>query len=164
MTERAVWRRSTTLDLQLHARPTKSGPPQIVENSQYFTDSPCTISLVRMQNLNGLNRGHLAPPPRTLVDIVRASADAHPDAAAIDDGSEILTYAELVTAVDDAELTVGEEAGDAKFELDILVLEVLPLDAALVLDAFAIDELAPEVAVMLEFPLKSVNELRKTPV
>ena len=47
-----------------------------------------------------LLRGHLAPPPRTLADIVRASAAAHPDAAAIDDG-EILTYAELLAAVED---------------------------------------------------------------
>ena len=40
-----------------------------------------------------------APPPRTLWDIVRASAAAHPEAAAIDDG-EILTYAELIQDVE----------------------------------------------------------------
>ncbi len=40
-----------------------------------------------------------APAPRTLVDIVRASAAAFPDAAAIDDG-EILTYAEVLEAAE----------------------------------------------------------------
>ena len=38
-----------------------------------------------------LLRAHLAPEPRTLVDIVRATAAAYPEAAAIDDG-EVLTY------------------------------------------------------------------------
>ncbi|AGF73467.1 Pls/PosA family non-ribosomal peptide synthetase [Corynebacterium halotolerans] len=39
-----------------------------------------------------------APPKRTLYDVLTATASAHPDAAAIDDG-EILTYAELIDAV-----------------------------------------------------------------
>ena len=42
-----------------------------------------------------LLRSHLAPPERTLIDILFASAEAHPGAAAIDDG-EVITYAELV--------------------------------------------------------------------
>ena len=71
-----------------------------------------------------LLRGHLAPSPRTLVDIVLATAEQYPDAPAIDDGSDddadheaaeetshhannadrdhhsgILTYAELVEEV-----------------------------------------------------------------
>ncbi|WP_301925541.1 Pls/PosA family non-ribosomal peptide synthetase [Corynebacterium glaucum] len=46
-----------------------------------------------------LLRAHLAPPPRTLVDIVRATAEEHPEAAAIDDG-EVLTYAELIAEVE----------------------------------------------------------------
>lgn len=62
-----------------------------------------------------LLRGDLAPPPRTLVDIFRATALAHPDAAAIDNGVEILTYAELADAADGvaAELSaLGVGPGD----------------------------------------------------
>jgi len=40
-----------------------------------------------------------APPPRTLIDILTATAQAHPDAPAIDDGTTVLTYRELVAAV-----------------------------------------------------------------
>ena len=46
-----------------------------------------------------LLRAHLAPEPRTLVDIVRATAAAYPEAAAIDDG-EVLTYSELLEEVE----------------------------------------------------------------
>ena len=45
-----------------------------------------------------LLRAHLAPEPRTLVDILRATADAHPDSPAIDNGREVLTYDELLDA------------------------------------------------------------------
>lgn len=41
---------------------------------------------------------HLAAPERTLADVVAATAEAHPDALALDNGSEQLTYAELVDA------------------------------------------------------------------
>ena len=44
-------------------------------------------------------RASHAPPARTLVDLLRSTAEAHPDAPAIDDGSTILEYAELVEAV-----------------------------------------------------------------
>ena len=46
-----------------------------------------------------LLRSHLAPPERTLIDILHASAAEHPGAAAIDDG-DVLTYAELVEEID----------------------------------------------------------------
>ena len=39
-----------------------------------------------------------APAPRTLWDVVRASAAQYPEAAAIDDG-EILTYASLIQMI-----------------------------------------------------------------
>ena len=39
----------------------------------------------------------LAPPPRTLMDILGASAADHPDAPALDDGERSLTYAELLS-------------------------------------------------------------------
>ncbi|MFF5794164.1 Pls/PosA family non-ribosomal peptide synthetase [Paeniglutamicibacter sp. NPDC012692] len=45
-----------------------------------------------------------APEPRTLTDILEASAAANPDAPALDDGERSLTYAELL-------LAIGETAG-----------------------------------------------------
>ncbi|WP_459963458.1 Pls/PosA family non-ribosomal peptide synthetase [Nocardia sp. IFM 10818] len=54
-----------------------------------------------------LLRGALAPPARTLVDILAATARAHPDAPAIDDGEAVLNYAELLAAID---LEVGRLA------------------------------------------------------
>ena len=61
-----------------------------------------------------LLRSHLAPPERTLIDVLRDTAAAHPDAAAIDDGGAsagtsasagdtedgVLTYAELVDEIE----------------------------------------------------------------
>jgi non-ribosomal peptide synthetase-like protein len=44
---------------------------------------------------DGLLRAALAPEPRTLLDVLAATVAAHPDAPAIDDGSTVLTYAEL---------------------------------------------------------------------
>jgi non-ribosomal peptide synthetase-like protein len=44
---------------------------------------------------DGLLRAALAPEPRTLMDVLAATVAAHPDAPAIDDGSTVLTYAEL---------------------------------------------------------------------
>ena len=41
-----------------------------------------------------LDRRHEAPPPRTLIDILRAVRDAHPEASAIDDGHGVLSYSE----------------------------------------------------------------------
>ena len=40
-----------------------------------------------------------AAPPRTLCDILDASAARYPDAPAIDDGDQILTYAQLTAVV-----------------------------------------------------------------
>ncbi|BBE23699.1 hypothetical protein MN0502_25820 [Arthrobacter sp. MN05-02] len=42
----------------------------------------------------------LAPAPRTLLDILHATAKTHPSASALDDGTSALSYAELVTAAD----------------------------------------------------------------
>ena len=62
-----------------------------------------------------LRRGAAAPPPRTLVDILRATVAAHPDATALDNGATMLTYAEFDEAATElaeqlAELGIG--AGD----------------------------------------------------
>lgn len=59
-----------------------------------------------------LRRGHLAPPPRTLVDVFRATVLAHPEATALDNGADQLTYEELAeaalaVALDLAEAGVG---------------------------------------------------------
>ena len=43
--------------------------------------------------------GALAPSARTLVDILQATAEAHPDAPAIDDGERTESYAELIEEV-----------------------------------------------------------------
>ena len=43
-----------------------------------------------------------APAPRTLVDILYATAARYPDAAAIDDGTVQLTYSELITDIEDS--------------------------------------------------------------
>jgi non-ribosomal peptide synthetase-like protein len=44
-------------------------------------------------------RSPQAPEPRTLVDVLTATAEAHPDAPAIDDGDTTLSYAELLEEV-----------------------------------------------------------------
>lgn len=53
-------------------------------------------------------RSQFAPAPRTLVDIVLASAAAHPDAPALDNGSQVLTYTEFLER---AEAVAEELAG-----------------------------------------------------
>ncbi len=48
-----------------------------------------------------LRRGDLAPPPRTLVDIFRATVEQAADESAVDAGNGVLTYAELAEAADE---------------------------------------------------------------
>ena len=45
-----------------------------------------------------LLRAHHAPATRTLVDVLRATADAHPDSPALDNGRVVLTYDELLSS------------------------------------------------------------------
>ena len=45
--------------------------------------------------------GRAAPSPRTLVDIFRETVAAAPDALAVDNGAEVLTYAEFAEAADE---------------------------------------------------------------
>ena len=62
-----------------------------------------------------LRRGHLAPPPRTLVDVFEQTVLRHPDATAIDDGRRSLTYRELADEVDrigSSLVSRGVSAGD----------------------------------------------------
>lgn len=46
-------------------------------------------------------RASSAPQPRTLIDILHATAARYPDADAIDDGTVVLTYAELLADIED---------------------------------------------------------------
>src|SRR4029078_12279243 len=48
-----------------------------------------------------LRRGQLAPPPRTLVDIFRATVEQAGDDPAGAAGNDVLTYAELAEAADE---------------------------------------------------------------
>jgi non-ribosomal peptide synthetase component F len=43
-----------------------------------------------------LGRADAVTPPRTLVDVLRATVAAHPDASAIQDGDGALSYRELM--------------------------------------------------------------------
>jgi non-ribosomal peptide synthetase-like protein len=58
--------------------------------------------------VNALLRSSYAAPERTLVDIIEATAERFPDALAVDDGNDSLTYRELMAAV---EATAGRLAG-----------------------------------------------------
>ena len=55
--------------------------------------------------------GHLAPTPRTLVDILRETVRNHPDAPAVDNGVDVLTYSEFAAA--------AEQFADALHELGV---------------------------------------------
>ncbi|WP_336087522.1 Pls/PosA family non-ribosomal peptide synthetase [Nocardia sp. SSK8] len=57
-----------------------------------------------------LLRADLAAAPRTLVDILTSTAQTHPDAPAIDDGTVVLSYLELIAAVE-ARMAELVEAG-----------------------------------------------------
>ncbi|MGW4715968.1 Pls/PosA family non-ribosomal peptide synthetase [Nocardia sp. NPDC004260] len=101
-----------------------------------------------------LSRGDRAPEARTLVDILTATALAHPDAPAIDDGRVVLSYLELVVEIEKtmARLaTAGVRPGDrvgvrvpsGTRELYVTILAVLYSGAAYVpVDADDPDERA----------------------
>ncbi|UYP19356.1 amino acid adenylation domain-containing protein [Rhodococcus sp. Z13] len=88
-------------------------------------------------------RGSHAPTPRTLVDLLRSTAEAHPGAPAVDDGSTVLDYAELVEkvvagayALNDAGVGAGDRVGvrmtSGRAELYVTILSVLAAGAAYV--------------------------------
>ncbi|MFV0533438.1 MAG: Pls/PosA family non-ribosomal peptide synthetase [Cumulibacter sp.] len=47
--------------------------------------------------MSSLLRGHLRPDERTLVDVLYATAQAHPGKPALDDGDTVLSYSELIS-------------------------------------------------------------------
>ncbi|MDM7491020.1 amino acid adenylation domain-containing protein [Rhodococcus sp. GXMU-t2271] len=99
-------------------------------------------------------RSSHAPAPRTLVDILRATADTHPDAPAVDDGSVTLSYTELVEEVvacsyrlADAGVGGGDRVGvrmpSGSADLYVTILGILAAGAAYVpVDADDPDERA----------------------
>ncbi|GGO64575.1 amino acid adenylation protein [Microbacterium nanhaiense] len=89
------------------------------------------------------DRSHAAPEPRTLLDILRASARAHPSASALEDERGALSYEELVALVEQtaSRLTaLGVRRGDrvgvrmpsGERELYLAILGVMAAGAAYV--------------------------------
>lgn len=72
----------------------------------------CLTDVVKLtgDSQSPLTRGALAAPPRTLIDILQVTAQDHPEASAIDDGSGALSYTELLDAVE-AKAAVLRSAG-----------------------------------------------------
>jgi non-ribosomal peptide synthetase-like protein len=99
-------------------------------------------------------RGSHAPAPRTLVDVLRATAEAHPHAPAIDDGTTMLEYSELLDLVvagarglAEAGVGAGDRVGvrmsSGSRNLYVTILSVLAAGAAYVpVDADDPDERA----------------------
>lgn len=95
-----------------------------------------------------------APEPRTLIDILYAAAEKHPDSPAIDDGDVQLTYAELVADIEESVewlATRGIGRGDrigirmpsGSYALYVAILSALAAGAAYVpVDADDPDERA----------------------
>src|SRR5690348_9954482 len=93
--------------------------------------------------MNTLERSRLAPPERTLVEILRYTAATHPDEAAVDDGHVVLTYADLMGAAGDvarrleaAGVGRGDRVGirmpSGSTDLYVAILGVLAAGAAYV--------------------------------
>ncbi|MEU5091413.1 Pls/PosA family non-ribosomal peptide synthetase [Streptomyces sp. NPDC021356] len=98
-----------------------------------------------------------APPPRTLIDVLRATAAAHPQAPALDTGGDVLSYGDLCAEVlDRARRLAGQGIGpgdrvgvrvpSGTAELYLSILAVLSCGAAYVpVDADDPDERAATV-------------------
>lgn len=121
-----------------------------------------------------LLRGDLAPEPRTLVDIFRATAAQVPDEPAVDAGNGLLTYAELEEAADGlaAELNaagigpgdkVGLRIASGTTDLYVAILGILCAGAAYVpVDADDPEERARLVFGEAQVAAVVTNDLRVT--
>src|SRR6476620_9985908 len=101
-----------------------------------------------------LRRADLAAPSRTLVDIFRASVERSPEAAAVDNGIEVLTYAEFEEAANELAVDlrrngvargdkVGVRVRSGTIDLYVAIMGVLVSGAAYVpVDADDPDERA----------------------
>ena len=89
-----------------------------------------------------LDRTAETPDPRTLLDVLRASAARHPEASAIDDGSDAVSYRELMAHVSrtaarlhEAGVRRGDRVGvrmpSGSKELYISILAVIAAPAAM---------------------------------
>lgn len=87
--------------------------------------------------------GHLASEPGTLVDLILKNVAEHPDTPAIDDGTTVLTYAELIEQMRSFGLTlhehgvgpgdkVGVRVSSGSVDLYVSILSVLMIGAAYV--------------------------------
>ncbi len=96
-----------------------------------------------VQAVDPLRRSELAPPPRTLVDIFRATVEQAADEPAVDAANGVLTYAELAETADElaAELNahgigrgdkVGIRVTSGTTDLYVAILGVLLGGAAYV--------------------------------
>ncbi|RSM81300.1 amino acid adenylation domain-containing protein [Kibdelosporangium aridum] len=120
----------------------------VLDESQLLLDSGT------VENPSILYSGGATPPTRTLVDILTATARQHPSAAALDDGTGVLTYRQLMTEVEArrdilaaAGIGVGDRVGirveSGTAELYLSILAVLMVGAAYVpVDADDPDERA----------------------
>ncbi|HEY4615409.1 MAG TPA: Pls/PosA family non-ribosomal peptide synthetase [Citricoccus sp.] len=90
-----------------------------------------------------LSSAALAPPVRTLVEVLAATAERHPEAPALDDGDTVLSYAELLAevastgrALHEAGLGAGDRIGiripSGTVELYVGILATLSIGAAYV--------------------------------
>jgi non-ribosomal peptide synthetase component F len=117
------------------------------------TDEPADVAQVATRTRVLGNRDD-APPPRTLLDIFTASAQAHPDAPAVNDGHATLSYRELAAAAEnladhlaDADVGRGDRVGvrlaSGTCELYVAILGAMAAGAAYVpVDADDPDERA----------------------
>jgi len=96
-----------------------------------------------LAGVDPLRRGELAPPPRTLVDVFRATVEQAGDEPAVDAGTGVLTYAELADAAGElaTELNlhgvgrgdkVGVRVNSGTTDLYVAILGILLAGAAYV--------------------------------
>ena len=101
-------------------------------------DEPLLLELPRV-----LLKSDSAPAARTLVDILNTTATIYPDAPALDDGDQTLTYSELIESIEDGVRWLdrkGVRAGDrvgirlpsGQNALYVAILSVLAAGAAYV--------------------------------
>lgn len=111
-------------------------------DTRVFRRPTCSISL-NADVQQGLDRGAEAPAPRTLIDILSATAAQHPEASAIEDADGALSYAELLVRVRQTAAVLaahGVRAGDrigvrmtsGRRELYIAILGTMAAGAAYV--------------------------------
>ena len=122
-----------------------------------------------------LRRSHLAAPDRTLVDIFRESVESSPEAPAVDNVVEVLTYAELAEAavelaarLDECGIGRGDRVGvrvrSGTVDLYVAIMGVLFAGAAYVpVDADDPDERARLVFDEADVAAVVGNELVVTP-